>query len=95
MWYKINKHVLELSVFAKPNAKKTALVSLTDDALHITLHAKPKEGAANKELIAFLAKLFNTPKTRIHLVKGENSRLKKLHIPLSHSLLESIQNVLK
>lgn len=95
MWYKIDNQFIELSVFAKPNAKKTALVSLTDDALHISLHAKPQEGAANKELIAFLAKLFNTPKTRIHLVKGENSRLKKLHVPLSHSLLKSIQNLLK
>lgn len=92
MWYKIENQILELSVFAKPNAKKTALMTITDEAIHISLHAKPQDGEANKELIAFLSKLFKIPKTHITLLKGEGSRLKKLRLPLNNTLLEFIHS---
>lgn len=93
MWYKTIDQELQIAILAKPNAKKTALVSITDEALHISLHAKPQNGEANKELIAFLSKLFKTPKTHIILLKGEGGRLKKLSLPLTKSTLKCIEHI--
>ena len=39
MWFKIEEQRVSLNVYAKPNAKKTALLEITKDALHIAIHA--------------------------------------------------------
>lgn len=93
MWFKINEHHIEISVYAKPNAKNTQLLACTDTALHIALHAKPQEGEANKELISFIGKLLKVPKTQIELIKGKNSRHKLIQIPLSDSVLTFIKDI--
>ncbi|KGP63259.1 hypothetical protein EP47_02925 [Legionella norrlandica] len=86
MWFKIINHHVELSIYAKPNAKNTQLMAITDDALHIAIHAKPHEGAANTELLAFLSQLFKTPKTQVELIKGKNSKYKLIKLPLSETV---------
>ena len=78
MWFSITKTGVELYVFAKPGAKKTQLVDIKSDALHIAIHAKPKEGEANKVLIAYLSALLGVPKTSLMLKRGEKSRHKTL-----------------
>jgi uncharacterized protein YggU (UPF0235/DUF167 family) len=45
-------------------------------ALAIRLAAPPMDGAANKALVAFLASGLQMPKSRVHIVVGETSRLK-------------------
>lgn len=83
MWYQIqNQHVM-LSIYAKPNAKKTQLMDITKQGMHISIHAKPQDGEANKVLLAYLAKLFQLPKSHIILKKGESSRNKKIILPLT------------
>ena len=92
MWFKIAEQHVSLNVYAKPNAKKTALLEITENALHIALHALPKEGEANKELILFIAKLFKIPKTQITLLRGQESRHKHLRIPLTETLQKFIND---
>ena len=90
MWFKIIKQHVALQIFAKPNAKRTTLLKISDQGLNIALHAKPHEGEANKELISYLAKLFNLPKSNIILDRGENSRHKIVIVPLTIKVQEFI-----
>lgn len=93
MWYKISAQYIELSIYAKPNAKTSALLATTEDELHIALHAKPREGEANKELIRFLAQLVKIPKTQIKLIRGETGRHKLLQISHSEKIIRFIQDL--
>lgn len=90
MWFKIADQKVELKIFAKPNAKKTALLAISDQGLHIALHAKPQQGQANDELIAYLAKLLATPKSHITVKRGIGSRYKWVIIPLSDTIKQLI-----
>lgn len=83
MWFKIKNQQVEIRIFAKPNAKKTALVKINEKGLNIALHAKPHESEANKELISFLAKFFQLPKNSVILQRGTNSRYKMVELPLT------------
>lgn len=90
MWFKIQNQQVRINIFAKPNAKKTALLGISEQGLLISLHAKPHQGAANKELIAYLARLFHLPKNQIILQKGGGSRHKQVIVPLTDSVQELI-----
>jgi hypothetical protein len=69
-----------LAVRAQPGAKKTAVVGLYGEGasaqLKIAVHAPPIEGRANQALIAFLAEIFDVPKSAVELNSGELSRSK-------------------
>ncbi len=90
MWFKIKNQQVRINIYAKPNAKKTAFLGVSEQGLLISLHAKPHQGAANKELIAYLAKLFHLPKTQIILQKGEGGRNKQVVVPLTDSVMKVI-----
>lgn len=92
MWFKIKDQEVTFSICAKPFAKKTAILKIDEDALYIAVHAQPKEGEANKELINFLAKLFRIPKKDIILQSGEASRQKIVRLPLNLKIQEFITN---
>lgn len=83
MWFKIENHQVKINVLAKPNAKKTAFLEVSSQGMHISLHANPRDGEANKELLAYLAKLFRLPKSQILLRRGECSRQKQIVLPLT------------
>lgn len=95
MWFKIENQQALLKIFAKPNAKKTALLTVTGDELQIALHAKPHEGEANKVLIAYLAKLFRVPKSSVSLKGGEKSRHKKILVPLTITVQQFLDDPTK
>ncbi|CEG55817.1 DUF167 domain-containing protein [Legionella fallonii] len=92
MWFKITNERVTLQVYVKPNASKTALLEINQDALHIAVHAQPQDGKANKELILFIAKLLKIPKTQIMLVRGQESRHKLLSLPLTETLQQFINS---
>ena len=83
MWFTIQEQTVFLSIIAKPNAKRSALLKVDHTALKIALHAKPHEGEANKELIHYLAELLDIPKSHIHLQRGKKSRIKTVSLPLT------------
>lgn len=91
MWYSLQNDKVRLTISIKPNAKQTAILRITDDAVHIALNAKPKDGEANKELINFLAKYFKLPKSQVSLVRGKKSRIKTIEIPLTDRVTQFIE----
>jgi uncharacterized protein (TIGR00251 family) len=86
-WFKVKNLQVELSIFVKPNAKRTALLEINNEqGVIIALHAKPKDGEANRELINFLSEWLAFPKSAAVLTSGEHSRHKKILVPLSCKL---------
>ena len=63
-----------------PRAGRTTLAGTRDTALLIRLAAAPVAGAANAELIAFLAGLLDVPKRDVVLLAGEQSRNKRIKV---------------
>ncbi|MBF0171733.1 MAG: DUF167 domain-containing protein [Nitrospinae bacterium] len=61
-------------------AGKSAVAGLHDGALKIRIAAPPVEGAANEELIAFVARLLKVPKRNVTLVSGDASKNKRVRI---------------
>lgn len=90
MWFKIHNQHVGINILVKPNAKKTAILGISEQGLLVSLHAKPHQGAANKELISYLGKLFHLPKTQIILQSGEKSRYKRVVVPLTESVKKFI-----
>ena len=66
-------------VHAKPGAK-TSKVQAGDSALEVALAARPVEGAANAELVAFLADFFGVKSRDVVLLAGDKCRNKRLKI---------------
>ncbi len=67
-------YLLRLTVV--PGAQRTQVVGLYGDRLKIRLAAPPEKGAANRELIDFLARALDLPKSSLKLTVGAQSRSK-------------------
>ena len=63
-----------------PNSSFSKVVDYTDDYLRIKISSPPIENKANKELISFCSKLLDVNKSKIEIVSGEKSKLKKVLI---------------
>ena len=63
-----------------PGAQRTEVVGLYGDRLKVRLAAPPEKGAANQELIAFLAKRLHLPKGSVKLNLGAQSRAKLVEV---------------
>jgi uncharacterized protein (TIGR00251 family) len=50
------------------------------DALKVRLSAPPVDGAANEELVLFLASIFAVPRRSVRILAGETSRSKLVEI---------------
>ncbi len=71
---------LRLAVQIQPNAKKTEVIGVLDDALKLKLQAQPIEGKANDALIRYLAGALKVPRSAITLTHGQTSKKKLLEI---------------
>jgi len=63
-----------------PRARVTALAGRHGDALKIRLAAPPVAGAANDELIRFLAERLAVPRSAITIAAGHTSRRKTVKV---------------
>lgn len=74
--------VFTFSLRVNPNASRTRIVGLSCDGscLQIAISAPPVEGAANLELVAFLAKQMKVKKSSVCLLRGETSRVKVVQV---------------
>jgi len=72
-----------------PRSSRDQVTGVQGDALKVKLTAPPVEGAANEELIGFLAKELGVAKRLVSIVSGGKSRSKVVHIEgLTRSRLE-------
>lgn len=77
-----------LCLTVSPGARRTEVVGLHGDRLKVRVAAAPEKGAANQELIAFLAQALNLSKNAFRL-RGAASRSKMIEIHDSSPDLEA------
>lgn len=73
-------HPVTLVVHVVPRAKTTEIAGRYGDAVRIRLAAPPVDGAANAELIRFLAKRLRVAKRDIAIIGGAGGRRKRLSV---------------
>ena len=69
-----------VTVHVQPKADRTVCVGVHGEALKIRIAAPPLKGAANRELLRFLADQLSLPTAAVHIESGEGSRLKRIRL---------------
>jgi hypothetical protein len=69
-----------LLLLVTPGARRTQVVGLQGDRLKVRVAAAPEKGAANQELLAFLAARLQVPKSALRLAAGVQSRAKVVEV---------------
>ena len=67
-----------LTVHVQPNASRAECVGIHGDAIKIRVAARPIQGAANEELIRFIADRCSLVRTQIQIHGGAETRRKRL-----------------
>ncbi len=73
---KSTKDGVQFCVKVSAGAKKTRLTGRHGDAVKISIQSPPVDGKANKELVAFLSKFLDVPKSSVRILRGETSNFK-------------------
>ncbi|MGH7674010.1 MAG: DUF167 domain-containing protein [Gemmatimonadales bacterium] len=63
-----------------PRARQTAVAGLHGDAIKIRVAARPVDGAANAELLRFLAARLGLPRSAVTIVSGAARRRKTVDV---------------
>lgn len=71
---------VRFSVRVQPRASRTEIAGLHGNALKIRLSAPPVDGAANDELVKFLATVFAVSRHAVRILAGETSRSKVVEV---------------
>ena len=71
---------LVLDLHVQPGAKATEAAGRHGDRVKIRLAAPPVDGAANDELVRFVADAFGVPKRNVEIVSGATSRQKRVRV---------------
>src|SRR5262245_17605626 len=69
-----------LSVRVIPRAARTGVAGTRQGHLLIRLTAPPVGGAANLELLSFLARALDVSKAQLSIVSGEKARAKRVRV---------------
>lgn len=69
-----------LTIYLQPGAKKSEVSGMHDGHIKIKINSPPVDGKANEALILFLSEFLDIPKSKIKIVSGEKSRIKKIAI---------------
>jgi uncharacterized protein (TIGR00251 family) len=85
---------IRITVQIIPNAKKSEIIGLLDDALKLRLQAQPIEGKANEALIRYIADILEVPKSTVSIVHGQTSRRKIVEIRTPALTHEQVQRAL-
>ncbi len=74
---------MRVTVTVKPGSKKGPLIEANDEGLlTIFLQERAVDGAANEGLVALLAKHFEVSKSKVKIVSGFTSRIKRIEVDL-------------
>ncbi len=64
----------------KPGSRKGPLVEATEDGLIVHVRERAVDGAANEGLVRALAAHFRTAPSRVRIVRGHTSRIKRVEV---------------
>ena len=85
-------YILRLTVI--PGAARTEVVGLVGDRLKVRVAGAPEKGAANRELLTFLARRLGVSKANLRLTGGLSSRAKVVEVQdLSPDLAQRLQGL--
>jgi uncharacterized protein len=74
---------MDYVVRVKPGSKKGPLVEADEDGqLVVYVRERAVDDKANEAVVVLLAKHFGVSKTRVEVVRGHTSRIKKVHVAL-------------
>lgn len=90
-WCSVVPRGIRLTVQIMPNAKKSEVIGVLDDALKIRLHAQPIEGKANDALVRYLADVLDVPKSAVTITHGHTSKRKMIEIVASQLTPEKVR----
>ncbi len=94
LWFTTTTRGYLLRLLVAPGARRTEVMGCHGDRLKVRVAAAPEKGAANHELISFLARSLNLPKSAFHL-SGTQSRNKVVEIhDLSPDLASRLERLL-
>ena len=71
---------MKLTITIKPNARENKIEKKDGTVWTIRIKAPAIENKANKELIYFLAKELDVPKSHITIIRGQTAKTKILEI---------------
>jgi hypothetical protein len=72
---------MDIRIKVVPKSSKTELAGiLPDGTWKVKVAAAPEKGKANRALVAFLAEHLGVAKSRIRIVSGETSQLKRIQV---------------
>ena len=92
MFYNIEDKKVSIRIKAQPAASKNEFCEIYgENAIKIRIKAPAVEGAANKELVKFLAKSFKVSKSDILFKTGQNSKIKIVEFPLNDKFKDWIE----
>ena len=88
----MNKHILKIHLC--PNAKKNNICGIyNNEYLKISISSPPVDGKANEELIKFLARKLNIPKSDIKITKGQTTRNKIIEINTDNNIEKNLNEI--
>ncbi|HEX2864908.1 MAG TPA: DUF167 domain-containing protein [Deinococcales bacterium] len=70
-----------VSLWVQPGAKRSELAGRHDGLVKVRLAAKPVDGAANEELVRFLAATLGVPRSAVVIASGHAARRKVIELP--------------
>lgn len=85
---------VRLAVQITPNAKKTEVIGVLDDALKLKLQAQPIEGKANEALVKFLATALSVPRSAVTITHGHTGKRKLIEVRSATLTPEMVQQLL-
>lgn len=69
-----------IAVRVQPRSSKTEIVGRHGDEIKIRVKAPPVDGAANEELLRFLAMRLAVPRSALAIVSGQGGRSKRIRV---------------
>jgi uncharacterized protein len=71
---------VRIAVQITPNAKKTEVIGVLEDALKLKLQAQPIEGRANEALVKFLSSSLKVARSAVTITHGLTSKRKLVQV---------------
>ncbi|UOD31344.1 DUF167 domain-containing protein [Massilia violaceinigra] len=93
-WCSALPGALRLAVQITPNARKTEVIGVLDDALKLKLQAQPIEGKANEALIKYLSGELGVPKSALTITHGLTSKRKLIEVVSGSLTPEQVARIL-
>ena len=69
-----------VAVHVQPRARRTEVAGMHGDAVKVRLAAPPVDGAANEELVRFVAERLGVPRSAVRIAAGAASRRKVVEV---------------